>query len=291
MSEEFPQFYYHHQPYDHDDDQRRNNAGSQYSSPAHNNLQMFDPNSYLSFSDYNSFSVVLAYRLRLRRRLHRCERRRDAPGGGGETPATPNSSISSASTEGNKKEVKEALEDEEDQSSKKDGKAKKKGGKKEKQARFAFMTKSEVDHLEDGYRWRKYGQKAVKNSPYPRSYYRCTTQKCPVKKRVERSFQDPSIVITTYEGQHNHHLPATLRGNMAAGMFAPPPEASSSFTQELLVHMPNLYGYGGDGGTSNIVYHQQNLSSTTPHHQQVHQFPDYGLLQDIIPPRYPKQEP
>lgn len=30
------------------------------------------------------------------------------------------------------------------------------------------MTKSEVDHLDDGYRWRKYGQKAVKNSPYPR---------------------------------------------------------------------------------------------------------------------------
>lgn len=30
------------------------------------------------------------------------------------------------------------------------------------------MTKSEIDHLDDGYRWRKYGQKAVKNSPYPR---------------------------------------------------------------------------------------------------------------------------
>lgn len=40
--------------------------------------------------------------------------------------------------------------------------------KKEQEPRFAFMTKSEVDHLEDGYRWRKYGQKAVKNSPYPR---------------------------------------------------------------------------------------------------------------------------
>jgi hypothetical protein len=35
-------------------------------------------------------------------------------------------------------------------------------------AAFAFMTKSDVDHLEDGYRWRKYGQKAVKNSPFPR---------------------------------------------------------------------------------------------------------------------------
>lgn len=47
-------------------------------------------------------------------------------------------------------------------------KSKKKGEKREREPRFAFMTKSEVDHLEDGYRWRKYGQKAVKNSPYPR---------------------------------------------------------------------------------------------------------------------------
>jgi len=67
------------------------------------------------------------------------------------------------------------------------------------------MTKSDVDHLEDGYRWRKYGQKAVKNSPFPRSYYRCTNSKCTVKKRVERSSDDPSVVITTYEGQHCHH--------------------------------------------------------------------------------------
>lgn len=47
-------------------------------------------------------------------------------------------------------------------------KAKEKEEKKQRQARFAFMTKSEVDNLEDGYRWRKYGQKAVKNSSFPR---------------------------------------------------------------------------------------------------------------------------
>ncbi|KAL6609386.1 hypothetical protein ACP70R_039355 [Stipagrostis hirtigluma subsp. patula] len=93
------------------------------------------------------------------------------------------------------------------------GKGKGKGEKRPRQPRFAFMTKSEVDHLEDGYRWRKYGQKAVKNSPFPRSYYRCTTQKCPVKKRVERSFQDAAVVITTYEGKHTHPIPATLRGS------------------------------------------------------------------------------
>jgi hypothetical protein len=50
-------------------------------------------------------------------------------------------------------------------------KSKKKAEKRQRQPRVAFLTKSEVDHLEDGYRWRKYGQKAVKNSPYPRSVY------------------------------------------------------------------------------------------------------------------------
>ncbi|KAK3020870.1 hypothetical protein RJ639_045298 [Escallonia herrerae] len=78
-------------------------------------------------------------------------------------------------------------------------------------------TTSEIDHLEDGYRWRKYGQKAVKYSPFPRlTYYRFTSQKCTVKTHVERLFEDPSVVITTYEGQHNNQSPTTLRGNAAA---------------------------------------------------------------------------
>jgi len=32
-----------------------------------------------------------------------------------------------------------------------------------------------------------------------------------VKKRVERSQQDPSTVITTYEGQHTHQSPLMSR--------------------------------------------------------------------------------
>ncbi|KAG9138383.1 hypothetical protein Leryth_001575 [Lithospermum erythrorhizon] len=90
-----------------------------------------------------------------------------------------------------------------------------------RQPRFAFMTKSEVDHLEDGYRWRKYGQKAVKNSPFPRSYYRCTNSKCIVKKRVERSSEDPTTVITTYEGQHSHHSIGFPRGGLITHYEAP----------------------------------------------------------------------
>lgn len=46
-----------------------------------------------------------------------------------------------------------------------------KGQKRQREPRFAFKTQSEVDQLEDGYRWRKYGQKAVKNSPFPRSLF------------------------------------------------------------------------------------------------------------------------
>lgn len=34
--------------------------------------------------------------------------------------------------------------------------------------RFAFQTKSEEDILDDGFRWRKYGQKSVKDSNFPR---------------------------------------------------------------------------------------------------------------------------
>ncbi|XWS35839.1 hypothetical protein CRYUN_Cryun20dG0030400 [Craigia yunnanensis] len=40
--------------------------------------------------------------------------------------------------------------------------------KKTSRPRFAFQTRSADDILDDGYRWRKYGQKAVKNSNYPR---------------------------------------------------------------------------------------------------------------------------
>ncbi|KAG6488082.1 WRKY transcription factor 28-like [Zingiber officinale] len=155
-------------------------------------------------------------------------------GGGASTPLTPNSSTSSSSTEAgageeehlkpDQEEVKqqpEEVDTDQGDMSKKLDKPKKKGEKRARDPSFAFVTQSEVDHLEDGYRWRKYGQKAVKNSPYPRSYYRCTTQKCPVKKRVERCYQNPSIVITTYEGRHTHNCPTTLRGS---GHFLPSPQ-------------------------------------------------------------------
>ncbi|GMI67869.1 hypothetical protein HRI_000456200 [Hibiscus trionum] len=79
-----------------------------------------------------------------------------------------------------------------------------KARRKVREPRFCFKTMSDVDVLDDGYKWRKYGQKVVKNTQHPRSYYRCTQDDCRVKKRVERLAEDPRMVITTYEGRHAH---------------------------------------------------------------------------------------
>ncbi|ONM38747.1 putative WRKY transcription factor 50 [Zea mays] len=77
--------------------------------------------------------------------------------------------------------------------------------------RIAFRVRSDEDEvLDDGYKWRKYGKKSVKNSPNPRNYYRCSTEGCNVKKRVERDRDDPRYVVTMYEGVHNHVSPGTV---------------------------------------------------------------------------------
>ncbi|XVF39881.1 hypothetical protein PTKIN_Ptkin01aG0068500 [Pterospermum kingtungense] len=57
----------------------------------------------------------------------------------------------------------------------------------------------------DDYSWRKYGQKPIKGSPYPRGYYKCSSVRgCPARKHVERSVDDPRMLIVTYEGDHIH---------------------------------------------------------------------------------------
>ncbi|KAI3770432.1 hypothetical protein L6452_01565 [Arctium lappa] len=92
----------------------------------------------------------------------------------------------------------------------------------------------------DGYMWRKYGQKEILNAKYPREYYRCTyrnTHGCCATKQVQRSSDDPSIFEITYLGKHtcpkisktNHPLSAT---ESAYGLidFSSTPEPAASTT-------------------------------------------------------------
>ncbi|KAI3859724.1 hypothetical protein MKX03_031238 [Papaver bracteatum] len=59
--------------------------------------------------------------------------------------------------------------------------------------------------LDDGYSWRKYGQKDILGAAYPRGYYRCThraAQGCLAMKQVQRSDEDSSIFTVTYRVRH-----------------------------------------------------------------------------------------
>ncbi|KAG0539971.1 hypothetical protein BDA96_03G368300 [Sorghum bicolor] len=128
------------------------------------------------------------------------------------------------------------------------------GNRTVREPRVVVQTMSDIDILDDGYRWRKYGQKVVKGNPNPRSYYKCTTAGCPVRKHVERASHDLRAVITTYEGKHNHDVPAA-RGSAALYRPAPPPPPSADNAGHYLAAQPGMayqtgqqqYGFGGQG--------------------------------------------
>ncbi|KAH9619295.1 hypothetical protein KSS87_021555, partial [Heliosperma pusillum] len=149
------------------------------------------------------------------------------------------------------------------------------GSRTVKEPRVIVQTTSEIDILDDGFRWRKYGQKVVKGNPNPRSYYKCTSTGCPVRKHIERASHDTRAVITTYEGKHNHDVPAA-RGssgyNNAAIPVRPSPipshpnhssnmkpysnntsssrtETQSPFTLQMLQN-PTNFGFSGFGNPS-----------------------------------------
>ncbi|CAN1852454.1 WRKY transcription factor 55 [Linum perenne] len=66
---------------------------------------------------------------------------------------------------------------------------------------------------EDGFTWRKYGQKEILGSRFPRA-----------KKQVQRLDHDPDTYEVTYRAHHTCHMSAT------APSVAPPPEESQSHT-------------------------------------------------------------
>ncbi|GLJ18198.1 hypothetical protein SUGI_0321770 [Cryptomeria japonica] len=114
--------------------------------------------------------------------------------------------------------------------------------KAERSIRYAFKTRSRLDILEDGYKWRKYGKKYVKNNINPRNYYRCSHNNCSVKKRIERDAQDNEVVITTYEGKHNHESPTVVYYIGKPSMIVPQQGSC-------LEHFPSLLSYTPHGQT------------------------------------------
>ncbi|XP_026666347.1 WRKY transcription factor 71-like [Phoenix dactylifera] len=60
---------------------------------------------------------------------------------------------------------------------------------------------------EDGYEWKKYGQKFIQNIRKNRSYFKCRNRRCKAKKRLEWLPSDPSSIRVIYQGAHDHPSP------------------------------------------------------------------------------------
>ncbi|KAL4571230.1 hypothetical protein LXL04_017983 [Taraxacum kok-saghyz] len=69
------------------------------------------------------------------------------------------------------------------------------------------ITGSKVTSIPaDDFSWKKYGEKRIDGSPYPRVYYKCNTGKgCPARKSVELAVDDSKMLLVTYDGEHIHH--------------------------------------------------------------------------------------
>lgn len=68
--------------------------------------------------------------------------------------------------------------------------------------RCVVECEGDIDFSNDGYTWKKYGQKNIKGAYKPRQYYKCTFPNCNVKKQVESLSCTHTIV--TYNSCHSH---------------------------------------------------------------------------------------
>uniref|UniRef100_A0A0E0M6K0 WRKY domain-containing protein n=1 Tax=Oryza punctata TaxID=4537 RepID=A0A0E0M6K0_ORYPU len=110
----------------------------------------------------------------------------------------------------------------------------------------------------DGHLWRKYGEKKIKNSSFPRLYYRCSyrdDRNCMATKVVQQENDaDPPLYRVTYI--HTHTCNPLPPAPTPASVFTEPPSAKAE-------HHAVLFRFSSTSGG-----HMANADHPAVHHQQ-----------------------
>ncbi|KAF3581230.1 hypothetical protein DY000_02032492 [Brassica cretica] len=145
--------------------------------------------------------------------------------------------------------------------------------KKNEEEETVFVAAARMGNMDtppdDNHTWRKYGQKDILGSKFPRAYYRCTHEKlykCPAKKQVQRLDEDPYTFCVTYRSSHTCHffttspIPSTANTattdghygstvvNMGEALFGSL-DSVVPFGEPYFNYRSLFHGRGGDGDT------------------------------------------
>ncbi|KAE8699820.1 Detected protein of unknown function [Hibiscus syriacus] len=134
--------------------------------------------------------------------------------------------------------------------------------------------------LDYGFSWKKYGQKDILGSKYPRGYYRCTHRSvrgCLATKQEQRSGDDPTIFEITYIGVHTCT-------NVASNLNSPSGPSDGNQEQGSLHHIQKQSSQDLFLSFQNDVkVKTQDLDNIHHHrHQAWHSFPYTSSTSNVV---------
>ncbi|RHN72576.1 putative transcription factor WRKY family [Medicago truncatula] len=140
-----------------------------------------------------------------------------------------------------------------------------------------YMREDELP--KDPWAWRKYGQKPIKGSPHPRSYYKCSTwSDCPARRKVEKCKTQENTYIVTYEGEHNHAKP-TSNKNVVVGTSQRKSPETGLHSMEEVGSSTNITNSGSPNVVMLHIDHPESSNAQVLADQSKTPYPEVELLE------------